>query len=223
MSLSADVANPATTFDALVQWAMVPQRQSDVVAARAEYASLAGEVFDEDRQFELRLSAFLEFYLCDRPASWAAGMTPARARYVESLRGGTPAEAAGWRVFTETWHGLFQVRSLSAGLVRLLSLSTHSEVDVIERRTLHGLTIGDVLEARLLPFGGQLVFSTTWVWHPHEAARAIVTEAERRRKSGAAERDLIFDCARRSLKVDRYRQIAIEKIYDFSSRLSDGR
>ena len=26
---------------------------------------------------------------------------------------------------------------------------------------------------------------------------------------------LVYDCARRSLKADRYRQIAIEKIYDF--------
>lgn len=205
------------TFDALVQWAMTPERQEDVVAARAEYSQLAGEVFEEDRQLELRLAGFLEFYLCDRLAAWA-GATPARARYLEAVQRETPERAAAWRAFTETWHGLFQVTGMDAGGVKLRSLSACSEVSVSERRTLHGLSVGDVLEARLVPMSGSLAFSSAWVWHPHEAAPLIVAEAERRRHAGAPERELLFDCARRSLKADRYRQIAIEKIYDFTTR-----
>ncbi|MDP1915206.1 MAG: hypothetical protein Q8L14_03095 [Myxococcales bacterium] len=206
-----------TTFDALVQWAMTPEHQDDVVAARAEYSQLAGDVFDEDRQLELRLAGFLEFYLCDRPAPWADG-TPARTRYLEALQRESPAQAAAWRAFTETWHGLFQVKGLSPGVVRVVALSARSEVVVSERRAMHGLSVGDVLEARLVPFAGALAFSSAWVWHPHEAASLIVAEAERRRTSGLPERELIYDCARRSLKADRYRQIAIERIYDFSAK-----
>lgn len=204
-------------FDALVHWALTPERQDDVVAARAEFSALAGEVFDEDRQLELRLASFLEYYVCDRVAPWA-GTTPARARYLELLRVGTPEDAASARAFTETWHGLFQVESLSAGDLRLLALASRTHVSVAERRTLHGLSLGDVLEARLVPFDGTLAFSGAWVWHPHEAAPLIIAEAERRRRAGLPERELIFECARRSLKADRYRQIAITRIYDFASR-----
>jgi hypothetical protein len=205
------------TFDGLVQWAKLPERQEDVVAARAEYAQLAGEVFDEDRQLELRLAGFLEFYLCDRVAPWAGG-TPARARYLEALEREGPHEASRWRAWTETWHGLFEVKGLDASGVKLRALSSQASVAVSERRTLHGLSVGDVLEARLIPIGGALAFSSAWVWHPHEAAPLILAEAERRRRAGQPERELLFDCARRSLKADRYRQIAIEKIYDFTAR-----
>lgn len=214
MSLSLPLSS---TFDELVQWAMTPERQDDVVAARAEYSQLAGEVFDEDRQLELRLAGFLEYYLCDRVAPWA-GATPARARYLEALRSSTPAIAATWRAFTETWHGLFQVLALRPGAVRVRALSARSELEVTERRAMHGLSVGDVLEARLLPFDGALSFSSAWVWHPHEAAPLIVAEAEQRRVGGLPERELLFDCARRSLKADRYRQIAISRIYDFAAR-----
>ncbi len=99
-----------STFDALVQWAMTPEHQDDVVAARAEYSQLAGDVFEEDRQLELRLAGFLEYYLCDRSAPWA-GKTPARARYLEALQSEPPERAAAWRAFTETWHGLFQIKA----------------------------------------------------------------------------------------------------------------
>jgi hypothetical protein len=205
------------TFEALMQWAMTPEHQDDVVEARAEYSRLAGDVFEEDRQLELRLTGFLEYYLCDRPAAWAQG-TPARARYLEALQNESPERAAAWRAFTETWHGLFQVRSLTEGLVRVAALSTHNEVLISERRAMHGVSVGDVLEARLVPFGGSLAFSSAWVWHPHAAARLIVAEAERRRNQGLGERELLFDCARRSLKADRYRQIPLERIYDFSTK-----
>lgn len=211
------MSQPHATFDALVQWARMPERQEDVVAARAEYSHLAGEVFEEDRQLELRLSGFLEFYLCDRIAPWA-GQTPARARYLEALEQGDAEQASRWRAWTETWHGLFEVMGMDRSGVRLRSLSSQSAVVVSERRTLHGLSVGDVLEARLIPLRDSLAFSSAWVWHPHEAAPLIIAEAERRRRAGDPERELLFDCARRSLKADRYRQIAIEKIYDFGSR-----
>lgn len=211
----SEAASPSGAFDGLVQWAMTPERQADVVAARAEFSALAGEVFEEDRQLELRLASFLEFYLCDRVAPWA-GLTPARARYLEALGTEGPTQARAWRAFCETWHGLFEVKALEEGRVTLVALSSRSEVAVSERRAMHGLTVGDVLEARLIPFAGGLAFSSAWVWHPHEAAPLIKAEAERRRQAGRSERELLFDCARRSLKADRYRQIAIEKIYEFA-------
>ncbi|MCA3011302.1 MAG: hypothetical protein INH41_02770 [Myxococcaceae bacterium] len=206
----------AQSFDALVKWAMTPDRQDDVVAARAEYTALGGEVFEEDRQLELRLAGFLEFYVCDRIAPWA-GVTPARARYLSALASEPPAQAAVWRAFTDTWHGLFRVFRLFDGGVRLEGLSSGTEVEVVEQRPLHGVSAGDVLEARLVPLAGDVRFSGAWVWHPHEAAPLIVHEASRRRLAGRSERELLFDCARRSLKADRYRQIAIARIYDFGS------
>lgn len=213
------MSTPQPWLEQLIAWATPPATKEDLLAARKDFFSRSGEVFDDDKQLEQRMAAFLEFYVCDRIAPHF-GATPARARYLEALQGETPEQAAGWRAFTETNHGLFEVRRLRPVEIRLRGLFSGIDFEVSERRHLVGIEVGDVLECRLVPFGGLLHFSPSWCFHPHEAAKRIKAEAKRLRKAGQGdEAAFIADCATRSLKADRYRQIAVEKIYDFSSRL----
>lgn len=201
-------------FDELVAFATPPERKEELVTARREFFELTGEIFEEDKQFELRMAALLEYFIFDRPRE--AGLTPAAELYARVLKEGPPERAAAFRSFTETVHGLFEVRKLAAGWVRLRELFTGNEFEVSERRQLAGLTRGDVLEARLIPFGGAFWFSSSFCWHPHAAVASILKEVKRRKKlKVAAPAELLADCARRALKADRYRNIAIEKIYEF--------
>ncbi len=209
---------PHPLLDELIAWATPEGTKEDLLVARADWFTRNGEVFEEDRQIELRMSGFLEHYVCDRPAPHF-GKTPARERYEQSLRDDVPERAAAFRAFTETTHGVFEVRRISPGEVRLRGLFTGVTWDVTERRQIVGLTVGDVLEARLIPFAGHLHFSPAYVFHAHEAAPQIRAEAKRLAKEGTIEQvTFVQDCARRSLKADRYRQIAVEKIYEFASR-----
>ncbi len=213
----SDAPVPQPVFDELVIWATPEAHTPDVIAAKAEWFLKTGEVFDDDRQLELRMAAFLEHYVCDR-VSPALGQTPARARYELALKTETPERALAFRAFTETIHSLFEVRKLSIGAVRLRALFTQVDIEVTERRHLVGLTVGDVLEIRLVPSPQGFHFLPSYCWHPKAAGPLIRQEAARRRKSGEPELDLIWDAALRALKVERYRQIAVEKIYDFSKR-----
>ncbi len=208
---------PQPVFDELVTWATPDDIKPDVIAAKAAWFEKTGEVFDDDRQLELRMAAFLEHYVCDR-VSPALGQTPARARYELSLKTETPQRAAAFRAFTETIHGLFEVKRLAVHEVRMRSLFTGVDVDITERRTLMGLSVGDVLELRILPLNDKHYFLPSYCWHPRQAGPLLRQEAHRRRKAGESELELIWDAALRSMKVERYRQIAIEKIYDFSAK-----
>lgn len=209
---------PHPFLDELIAWATPEATKDDLLAARADWFAKNGEVFEEDRQIELRMSAFLEHYVCDRVAP-QHGRTPARARYEQALKTEVPERAAAFRAFTETVHGLFEVKKISNGEVRLRGLFSEITTDVTERRHIVGLAVGDVLEARLIPFAGHLHFSSSYVFHPHEAAPLIKAEVKRVLASGTFdEKALAQEAAQRSLKVDRYRQIAVEKIYDFASK-----
>lgn len=211
-------AAPHPFLDELIAFATPEQTKPDLLAARAAWFEKNGEVFDEDRQLEQRMAGFLEHYVCDRVAPHF-GKTPARHRYEQALREDVPERAAAFRAFTQTIHGIFEVRRIGGGEVRLRGLFSLITWDVTERRQIVGLTVGDVLEARLIPFGGHLHFSPSYCFHAHEAAEQIKAEAKRRLKAGVAhEASFLHDCAQRSLKVDRYRQIAVEKIYDFAAR-----
>ncbi|MEW5740459.1 MAG: hypothetical protein AB1938_16145 [Myxococcota bacterium] len=211
---------PWKFLEELIGWATPEVHKPDLLEAKKAFFERTGEIFEDDRQLELRMASFLEHYVCDRPAAHLAGRTPARARYEEALRNETPERAAAFRPFTETVHGLFEVRRMSPSEVRLRGLFSGIDYDVAERRQLVGLEVGDVLECRLIPFAGLLHFSSAWCFHPHEAAGLIRAEARRRLETSdkASEQELIDDCAQRSLKVERYRQIAVEKIYDFTGR-----
>ena len=102
------------------------------------------------------------------------------------------------------------------GWVLLRELFTGLDFQVSERRALAGLAKGDVIEARLILFGGNFWFSAAFCWHPRHAVPSILKEVKRRKKAGDAQPlQFLGECAKRALKADRYRNIAIEKIYEF--------
>ena len=208
-------------LDQLIAFASHEDRKPDLLAAKAEYFQRTGEVFEDDKQFEMRMASFLDHYLFDRKRA-ESGKTPAEEFLDARAAVGDAAEQAAFRSFTETVHGLFEVRKIKPGIVRLRELFGGKEFDVTERRHTVGLEKGDILEARLIPFDGALVFSAAFCFHPRDAVKAIKKEVKRRKKvmPDAPSLDLTWEAAKRALKADRYRQIAVDKIYDFeSSRL----
>ncbi|PZR16104.1 MAG: hypothetical protein DI536_07365 [Archangium gephyra] len=209
---------PHPFLDELIAFATPEETKPDLLEARAAWFQRTGEVFEEDRQIELRMSGFLEHYCCDRVAPHF-GKTPAREFYERALKQPDVKRAAALRSLTETVHSLFEVEKISNGEVRVVSLFGRITRDVTERRHIVGLKEGDVLEARLIPFDGPFFFSPSYCFHPHEAAELIKAEAARLLAAGAVdEAAFVQDCAQRSLKVDRYRQIAVERIYDFANK-----
>jgi hypothetical protein len=211
-------ATPQAWLEQLIAWATPASAQEDLVVAKKAFFARTGEVFEDDRRLEMRMSAFLEHYACDR-VSPGLGATPAQARYRQALATEPPEVAAAWRAFTETLHGLFEVRRLKSAEVELRRLADGQVYQITERRSLVGLGVGDVLECRVIPFAGAFFFSGTWCFHPHEVARLIRAHVKRLQLENVFdEAEVSADCAQRALKVERYRQIAVDRIYDFGAR-----
>lgn len=206
-------------LDKLIGFASSEDRKHDLVSAKADYFRLTGEVHEDDKSFEMRMASFLDWFLFDRQSP-ATGRTPAQEFYELISRDASPQDAVIFRGFTETRHGLFEVRKFAKAMIRLRDLYSATHYDVTERRQVAGLEKGDVIEARLIPFSGHLLFSAASLYHPREGIKAIVKEVKRRRKKEPERdpREIVWECARMALKVERYRQIAVEKIYDFESK-----
>jgi hypothetical protein len=205
-------------LDELIAFATAEARKPDLLQAKAQYFELTGEVFEDDRSFEMRMASFLDFYLFDRPQP-GNSKTPAQEFLEVNQADPRPERVSALRAFTETVHGIFEVRKLAKGLVRLRELFSDKDYDVTERRSVVALQKGDILEARLVPFAGNLIFSAAFCYHPREAISVIKKEVKRRRKKEPERSplELVYEAAKRAIKADRYRQIAVEKIYDFQS------
>lgn len=204
------------SLDALIAFATSEERKPDLLAAKAEFFRNTGEIFEDDKAFDIRMASFLDYFLFDR-VSPVTGRTPAREFVEKREEEGDTEAARAARSFTETLHGLFEVRKLGKGIVRLRELFSGKDHDVTERRQIVGLEKGDIIEARLIPFEGHLLFSAAFCYHPREAGKAIRAEVKRRKKKEPERTgtEFVWECARRALKTERYRQIAVEKIYDF--------
>src|SRR5215217_1685376 len=96
-------------LDQLIAFGSAEPRKPDLLEAKAEYFRLTGEVFEDDKLFEMRMASFLDYYLYDRKSP-VTGKTPAQEFYEQKLAVASPEEAALFRNFTETIHGLFEVR-----------------------------------------------------------------------------------------------------------------
>ncbi len=204
----------------LLSWATAEPRKDDLLAAKRQHFDRHGEPHEEDRSYEVRLNAMLDHYLYDfRPVGAPATTLE---RFVEAEGPSlSPPELAAYRDLGQTIHALFEVRKIGDGLIRLRDVFTGKDLDVTERRNVAGLDKGDLLEARLLPFGGELFFSGAFLYHPREVRKPILAEVKRLKKEAgrAGTPDVpafLGQLARMALTLERYRNVRLESIYDFS-------
>jgi hypothetical protein len=207
----------------LLSWASAPPREQELLRAKREHFERFGEPHEEDRSFELRVNGMLDAYLYDFRPTGGFGTT--LERYVEaegpSLR---PEEVAAFRALGQSVHGLFEVQKIREGKVRVRDVFTGKDHDVTERRQVAGLSEDDLIEARLLQYDGGLFFSGAFLWHPREARKPILAEVKRMRKAvprgiGIDPRPFLARLSRMALKLERYRNVRFESIYDFSAEL----
>ena len=203
----------------LLSWATAEPRKEDVLAARRDHFERFGEPHEEDRTYEPRVNAMLDAYLYD----WRLDGAPSTLERFLAAEGASlaPEDAQAYRDLGQNVHGLFEVRKLKDGLVRLRDVFTGTDHDVTERRQMVGLSRGDLLEARLLPYAGKLLFSGAFLYHPPEARKAILAEVKKLRKAAGkgGTPDVVAFLAllsRMAFKLERYRNVRLESIYDFS-------
>ena len=192
-------------------------REDEILEARKAFFEQIGEAHEEDRSFEARMSAFFEHFLFDRPLN-GEGKTPVQI-YLEHQRAAlTPEEEEVLEALSASVYGAFEVRKLGTKLgLRVRELLHREEYEILERRELVALAKGDILNARVVPWKGAHVFSGAFIYHPREAGKAILREAKKRRKADptVAPFDFAAELARMALKLERYRNVAVENIYKF--------
>jgi hypothetical protein len=203
----------------LLAWATSDARKQELLAARRDYFDRHGEPHEEDKSFETRLNGMLDHYLYDfRPP----GSAETTIEIFMRDRGPqlTTDELALYRVLAKNVHGVFEVKKIRPPEVRLRDVFTDVLHDVTERRQMVGLVKGDLLEARLLPFEGNLFFSGAFLYHPQEVRKIILAEVKRLKKAvGKGNQpdveSFVAMLSRMAFKLERYRNVKVESLYDF--------
>lgn len=202
-------------FERLLDFATAPRFERELLSARTEFFSLTGDVFDEDRSFEVRMQAFLDWYVFDRRLE-SFGEPPARAYCLEGHC--NPAESQAFRVLARTVHGVFEVLGGTHEEVELGNLLTGAKYRVHLPSPLAGVARGELFEARLVPFEERYHFSSAFLFHPPHIRRRLLRELRRERKAGESGpvQAMLFTLSRMASRAEHYRNVDIDAIYDFS-------
>lgn len=204
----------------LLSWATAEPRTEDLLAARNDHYGRYGEPREDELSFEPRVNGMLDHYLYDYRAS---GRKTSTLEEFIAANGAAmePALLEAYRRLNGNVHGLFEVRKIDEGRVILRDVFADVDHEVAERRQLAGLSKGDLIEVRLLPYEGQLFFSGAHIYHPTEVRKRILAEVKRLRKeagrTGSPDvKSFLALLSRMAFKFERYRNVRLESIYDFS-------
>ncbi len=208
----------------LLAWAGAAAQKESLLAARRAYFAAFGEPNEEDNSFERRMNALLDYFLYDfRPNG---SQTTLELFILDPANALTTDDAAKYRDLGRNVHSLFEVRRIRPGEVRLRDAFTGLDHDVVERRQIVGLSKGDLIEARLLLLDGRLWFSGAFLYHPQAMRKRILLEVKRLKKEarknegGPDVKAFLALLSRMAFKLERYRNVKTESIYDFAQTVT---
>lgn len=188
----------------------------EVVAARREYEDRRGRIFQEEELWERWSAAFVEWFVIERVAP-GADLPPAAASLARARAAGADSDVRAIRAWLTSHRSLFEVCGLGTGHVELLDLLGGAMISVSEPRAMHGVSLGDVAELRVIGFDGDVVFGRTFVFHPRGTRDAILAHARRLLASDGDRRTVIDHAAALRVKVERYRHMPAAKVYELAS------
>jgi hypothetical protein len=207
-------------LDPVIEEFTTGEYYSEVYNAKQEYFGKAGIVYEDDSEFEQRMSIFMDWYIFDRDLP-GVDLPPIKYYFRKNKDHFSNEELNIYRDFCSTIHSLFRLKRFTwtrRGLVvqDLFSNKTHTVVDS-EINT--GFSKGDLFEARIIPFKGGYEFSRGFCFHPPEMESFILSEIKKVRfQDKSRQTKLILQLAAMKLKHLRFLHIDIRHIYTFASR-----
>jgi hypothetical protein len=187
--------------------------QREITAAREEYFTRSGKVFEDDAEVhEARTISFLEWYVIERPL--AAGQPPVIDALEQAAAAGTPVDrAAALASLAGSHRSLFDIAHVDGSAIELEDVLGGGRFRVVERRGTVGFEVGALVEARVVWDGRAPVFAKTFLFHPRDARTEILDFVDES-LAGKTERDeIMFHLARLHLRWHRHGHSNAARIY----------
>lgn len=192
----------------------------EVFKAKQEFFDQAGTVYDDDTDFEQRMSLFMDWYLFDREIP-SLSMTPI-THYLRQNQGDlSETELELTKSLSQSVHSIFSFCGFSLFGKKLIiqDLFTKKKYKVIEARFNQAFTSGDIFEARIFLLDGKYYFSQGFCFHPVEIKSFILGEIKKIRfQDRGRHLQLILQFAQMKLKHQRFAHIDVKHIYGLDSK-----
>jgi hypothetical protein len=186
--------------------------QQEITAAREEYFTRSGKVFEDDAEVhEARTLSFLEWYLIERPL--ASGQPPIVDTLAHLAASCPAATCEALASLAASHRSLFDIAHVDGNLIELEDVLGGARLRVVERRGTIGFEVGALLEARVVWDGRQPVFAKTFLFHPREARTQVLDFVDEALAEGKDRDEIMFHLARLHLRWHRHGHSNAARIY----------
>jgi hypothetical protein len=197
--------------------------QAEITAARDEYFTRSGKVFEDDAEVhEARTVSFLEWYVIERPL--VSGLPPVIAA-LEDARA-RPSTAAGsidrlqaLASLAGSHRSLFDIAHVDSNAIELEDVLGGARFRVVERRSTIGFEVGALVEARVVWDGEQPVFAKTFLFHPRDARSEVLDFVDGALAAGTDRDEIMFHLAQLYLRWHRHGHTNAARIYKGTSTI----
>jgi len=187
--------------------------EPELLKAKKEFFGFIGSVHEEDPFFESYMTAFIEWYIFTRDMT-NKDLPPIRLFYRDHTQALSPEEKSIYEDFTKFRHSIFITKKVKPSLLVIHDLYANEKITIEHHFPAAGFNTGDIFEAILVPFRGQLTFTKTFFFHPQEVKRFVVRELKKvRQLEQKILLKVILRFRRLRLKYDRYPHVPPAQIY----------
>jgi hypothetical protein len=149
-----------------------------IMQAKKEYQLTTGEIYEDDKSYNIRMALFLEWYLLDN-------YIPDTQRTIleniieENQSTWAQNHLEACRDITNNIQALFEVKKIRDNSVTVLDLFKDEKYLVNEADSKLVFRKGDIFQGRIVPHQGNWNFTGYFCFHPSKTQRYIKDEAKK--------------------------------------------
>ena len=181
----------------------------EIGAARNDFDTRRGKVFEDEELWERWTRSFLEWYVLERPTGPNNVPPVAIAMQNET----DPERTAHLQAWLTSHRSVFEVLELGEGRAELLDIVGGARFSVSEKRVLHGVLAKDIVEARLVGVAGEVHFGRTFCFHPRGIEGSIRRIATGLQNKGTPTAAILDQLANLRVRCTRYKHLKPARIY----------
>lgn len=187
--------------------------RDDVAAAKKEFFDEAGIMDEENQQFEMRMTQFLEWFLFTRKLT-GPELTPAQyALQLEDFEM-TADERPLFENLATTRHSLYEFLKIRGDDIHIRDLFLDKKIVIHDSPIRIGFNRDEFFDGRLIPAGEAFHFARSFCFHPGEASKYILGEVKKLRKAHAADQEtFMLKLLKMRYKYEQYRHLKLDYVY----------
>ena len=165
------------SLDKLIKIATSDLFSENILEARNVYKNIAGNVYEDDKSYESKMTLFLDWYIFSHID--LKNNKTILEKIIDRDKKILPTNVLkAFEEFTNNIHGIFVAKKIKEHTALVINLFDNKTYEVVEPIEKFYFSKNELFEGRILKFNNNYYFTGNYCFHPKESHKYIKQEVE---------------------------------------------